>query len=59
MLISDRGYDADWIGALAVSAALGPISRRNETLASRSTSAPTSHFYNKIGHQRKWLAYDE
>jgi transposase len=39
MLLADRGYDADWIGALAANRELGPISLRSETAKSLFASA--------------------
>ena len=42
MLLADRGYDADWIRALAARRARWPISRQNAIAASRSASARIS-----------------
>ena len=39
MLLADRGYDADWIRALAMKRARGPTSRRQAIAAIRSASA--------------------
>ena len=42
MLLADRGYDADWIRALATKRAHGPTSRREAIATSRSASARIS-----------------
>jgi transposase len=42
MLLADRGYDADWIRALATERALGPTSRRDVIVTSRSASVRIS-----------------
>src|SRR5215813_2015303 len=39
MLLADRGYDADWIRALAIKRAPGPTSHRGAIATSRSASA--------------------
>ena len=42
MLLADRGYDADWIRALAARRAFGPTSRQGAIATSRSASARIS-----------------
>ncbi|MEH2479074.1 transposase [Nitrobacteraceae bacterium AZCC 2146] len=42
MLLADRGYDADWIRALATERALGPTSSRDVVVTSRSASVRIS-----------------
>jgi transposase len=61
MLLADRGYDADWIRALAAERAFGPTSRQHAIRSEPICFSPylyrarnlVERFFNKIKHCRR------